>query len=64
MDMPQRAMNQGHSPVRSWEHVSFVDSERGIYVVLAGDSCYQEVNYRFVSVVKQVPTELIKNTES
>lgn len=59
-DKPQHAMNQGHSHIGCGEHVSFVDSERGIYVVLAGDLCHREVNYSFFSVMKQPPTGLIK----
>jgi len=59
-DMPQHVMNQGHSHIGRRELVSFVDSEGGIYVVLSGHSCHQEVNYSFISVTKQLPGGLIK----
>lgn len=53
------------SRVACGERVPFVESERGIYVGLAGDLCHREVNYSFTSVTKQPPTGLIKkiNTE-
>lgn len=52
MDMPQHTVNQGQSHTGCGEHVPFVDSERGIYVVLAGDLCHREVNYSFISFMK------------
>lgn len=58
--VPWHAMNQGCWHIGCGQHISFVDRERRICVVMPRDLCHQEVNYSFISVMKQLPNGLIK----